>query len=187
MASNELKTIRTLIESQKQLNIQTNPTIEERRQNMEAMQAQWPLAPDTKLTPVDAKGVKGEWIKCGRVDSHKALLYFHGGGYIMGSVATHRELCSRLSQAIKIPVLSINYRLAPEHPYPAAVNDAISAYKFLLDEGFNPKNIVVSGDSAGGGLALSLLLKLKERKGPLPSCSVVLCHGGAYVNVKVLL
>ncbi len=107
--------------------------------------------------------------------AYKVVLYLHGGGYTCGSAQTHRSLVSKLAQETGIPNIAINYRLAPEYPYPAALDDALLAYRCLLDkERYHPKDIVVMGDSAGGGLALALLLKLKSLALPQPLTAVVL-------------
>ena len=106
--------------------------------------------------------------------THRGVLYFHGGGYVMGSLNTHAELMGRISSACRAPVLGIDYRLAPEHPYPAAVEDAVASYDRLRDRGIKPGQIVIAGDSAGGGLTLACLLALKEQGKPLPAGAVLL-------------
>jgi acetyl esterase/lipase len=100
------------------------------------------------------------------------ILYLHGGGYMLGSIHTHRELVSRLSRAAGARGLLIDYRLAPEHPFPAAVDDALAAYRFLLSGGIEPRRIAIAGDSAGGGLTLATLLALRDAGDPLPAAGV---------------
>ena len=104
----------------------------------------------------------------------RALLYFHGGAFLFGSPATHRSLVGRLAIAGGTPAVSVDYRLAPEFPFPAAVEDAVAAYRFLLRSGIAPRKIVAAGDSAGGNLALVLLLALREAGEPLPAAAVCL-------------
>lgn len=131
-------------------------------------------SPDITLEPVRANGVPAEWITAPGVKKNCALLHLHGGGYYTGSIDTTRDLVSRLGRAAGMRGLAIDYRLAPEHPYPAAVEDATCAYRWLLAEGFNPANVVLSGDSSGGGLALATLINLRDAGDPLPGAAVCL-------------
>jgi len=103
-----------------------------------------------------------------------AMLYLHGGGYVVGSLATHRALVAAIARAAAIPALAIAYRLAPESPFPAALEDATAAYRRLLAQGIAPERIVVAGDSAGGGLTLATLVALRDAKTPLPAAAVCL-------------
>jgi monoterpene epsilon-lactone hydrolase len=119
------------------------------------------------ISPDQVGGISGEWVQKSDV-SKSVLLYFHGGGYFGCSAETHRTIT--VSFALHgFLVFAPDYRLAPEHPFPAAVDDAVAAYRGLLDKGYSPKNIVVAGDSAGGGLTLALLLSLRELGVPLPA------------------
>lgn len=102
-----------------------------------------------------------------------AILYLHGGGYAVCSIASHRDLAERLSHAARAPVLIIEYRLAPENPFPAALDDALAGYEWLRDQGHDPSSLAIAGDSAGGGLALATLLAIKDRGQSLPACAVV--------------
>lgn len=130
-------------------------------------------APDgVTCTPVDAGGVSAEWSVAAGVDEAKVVLYVHGGGYVMGSAGSHRDMTGRLSKAAGARVLSLNYRLAPEHPFPAPVDDAVTAYRWLLAQGISPGNIAVAGDSAGGGLAIATLLSLRDAGEPLPAAGI---------------
>jgi len=136
------------------------------------------MAPDeppegVTLEKVDDGAVKGEWHKSDNAESGNLIFYLHGGGYIFGSPKSHRALTFALGRASKANVFSLNYRLAPEHPFPAAVDDALAAYRWLLDQGRDPARIVVGGDSAGGGLALALLLSIRDHGLPLPSGAVL--------------
>lgn len=130
-------------------------------------------APDgVTCTPVDAGGVSAEWSAAAGVDEAKVVLYVHGGGYVMGSAGSHRDMTGRLSKAAGARVLSLNYRLAPEHPFPAPVDDAVAAYRWLLAQGISPGNVAIAGDSAGGGLAIATLLALRDAGEPLPAAGI---------------
>lgn len=115
-----------------------------------------------------AAGISGEWITSQK-KSATVILYLHGGAYALGSINTHRELVSRLVTAAKCSALAINYRLAPQNPFPAALEDTLSAYRWLLAEGHDPALIVFAGDSAGGGLAMASMLALRDAGEPLPA------------------
>lgn len=132
----------------------------------------FPSAGETKCTPVNAGGVPAEWISGPGASEDRVILYVHGGGYVMGSIATHREMVARLSKASGARGLALDYRLAPEYPFPAAVDDATAAYRWLLSQNIKPAHIVVAGDSAGGGLALATLIALRDAKVPLPAAGV---------------
>jgi monoterpene epsilon-lactone hydrolase len=138
---------------------------------------------------VSAGGVDGEWISPANAPPDKAVLYFHGGGFRMGSVASHRELIAQIADASGARVLAINYRLAPEHRFPAALDDALAAYGWMRDHGVMPGNIAFVGDSAGGNLVLATMLCLRERDLPLPVAGVLMspwtdlaATGESYVN-----
>jgi acetyl esterase/lipase len=118
--------------------------------------------------------VPGEWVVAPEADADRVILYLHGGGYCMGSPSSHRSLVAALSAQANARVLSLDYRLAPEHPYPAAVDDAVTAYRWLLAEGVPAARIAISGDSAGGGLTLATLLRLRDEGDPLPAAGVPL-------------
>jgi acetyl esterase/lipase len=125
----------------------------------------------TEVTAVSEGGVEGEWVHGPGSAVGGVILYLHGGGFIFGSPTTHRELASWISAAAGVPVFSLDYRLAPEHPHPAAMDDAKSAYGWLLSQGHYPDGIVIGGDSAGGGLALQTLLALKDDGITLPAAA----------------
>lgn len=108
------------------------------------------------------------WIRPNNIDNDSVILYLHGGGYGMGSIKSHKKMAGRIARACKTQCLIIEYRLAPEHPFPAAVEDAFYAYEWLRNKGFRPEKIVIGGDSAGGGLTLATLLKIKEKGLPQP-------------------
>jgi acetyl esterase/lipase len=133
-----------------------------------------PVPPDVQCTPVQAATVPCEWIAAPGADPQRVLLFFHGGGYYRGSIRTHREFCARLSRASGTPVLAVDYRLAPEHRFPAAVDDCVAAWRWLMAQGSAPGNVAVVGDSAGGGLALALLMTLRDEQAALPAAAVLL-------------
>lgn len=118
-------------------------------------------------------GMPAEWLTPEDPARGKVLLYIHGGAYLMGNCATHRQLVSYMARACRVRSLMIEYRLAPEHPFPAAVEDSLAAYRALLDEGYAAEDIVVAGDSAGGGLVMALLLSLRDNGEPLPAGGVL--------------
>jgi len=115
-----------------------------------------------------------EWLTPREVTEGKLLLYLHGGGYVMCGCATHRQLVSYIAKAAGVRALLPEYRLAPEHPFPAAVDDALAIYRGLLAGGFRPQDIIVAGDSAGGGLAMAALIALRDAGDPLPAAACLL-------------
>jgi acetyl esterase/lipase len=130
--------------------------------------------PGATIEVVDANGVPAEFVRADGAPTDAALLYLHGGGYCIGSIASHRGLAAQLSRKAQMSVLLIDYRLAPEHPHPAAVDDATSAYRYLLASGFSPARIAVAGDSAGGGLTFTTLLSLRDQQVALPAAAVAI-------------
>ncbi|MBO2446872.1 alpha/beta hydrolase [Actinomadura barringtoniae] len=126
------------------------------------------------ITPQDLGTCTAEWVRAGAPDDSKALLYLHGGGYFFGSPRLYRPFNWRLSASTRRSVLALDYRLAPHHTPADALEDALGAYDYLLAQGYEPSNIVVGGDSAGGHLTLALLLALKQRGGPLPESAFAL-------------
>ena len=128
--------------------------------------------PDVTVFDIDAGGVPGQWITAPDVPQDRLIIYFHGGAYAACSPTTHQDLISRLSRASGAAALGVDYRLAPEHPFPAAVEDSIAAYNWALGHGFEPSKIVLAGDSAGGGLVLSVMLASRDSGVPLPAAAV---------------
>jgi len=122
----------------------------------------------TKVSPVTADYLPAEWVLGPGAGTDAAILYLHGGGFVMGSPATHRELAARVSSAGKSRVLSLDYRLAPEFPFPAALDDAKTAYHWLLGSGYAARHLVIGGDSSGAGLALQTLLSLRDEGAQMP-------------------
>lgn len=130
---------------------------------------------DVDLKEETIQGLSCLWVKALGSEPEKIILYLHGGGYIFCSAhTTHKDLLWRLSKASRCRILAIDYRLAPENPYPAAVDDAVSIYQWLLDEGYKPENIAVAGDSAGGGLTYGSVLKIRDMGLPVPACTVAM-------------
>jgi acetyl esterase/lipase len=168
MASEELKALREML-SEADLGRLTVPL---RRAATASVASQPPAG--TIVDLVDAGGVPAEWVVAAGAGGDRVLLYLHGGAYQIGSPATLRYMIAQLSAAAKARVLSVDYRLAPEHPFPAAVDDAVAAYRWLLAKGTDPAVIAFAGDSAGGGLALGTLVALRDAREPLPAVAVVM-------------
>jgi acetyl esterase/lipase len=141
---------------------------EERRRRIEEVGAVWPVADDVKLEPADLDGVPGEWSIVPGADPSRVLIYFHGGGYCSGSIVSHRRLATEAGRAGGLRALAPAYRLAPEHPFPAARDDALAVWRRLLREGYAAKQIAVGGDSAGANLTLALVGELKRAGEDLP-------------------
>jgi monoterpene epsilon-lactone hydrolase len=146
----------------------------QRRSEWEAEARLAPLPKDVRITPETAGGVACEWVETPRGAPDRAFLFFHGGAYNAGSPLTHRPLAANLSRTTHMRLLLPAYRLAPEHPFPAGVKDALLVYQWLLNRGFSEHNIIVGGDSAGGGLALSMLLALRVAGARMPRAAVLL-------------
>ncbi len=147
-------------------------TPQEMRPVLERLFTDFPSARQVKCEPVTAGGVKAEWITAPNAAADRAILYLHGGGYIMGSINTHRELIARLSKAAQARILALDYRLAPEHPFPAPVEDATAAYRWMLAQGLKPSRIAVAGDSAGGGLTVAALVAFRDAGLPMPAAGI---------------
>ncbi len=166
MASSEIDAIRELLRSK------PRPAgFAERRERLDAIGSTSPPAGDIRLEPIDANGVAAEWSLALGSDPSKVLLFFHGGGYCSGSIVSHRGMVTEAGRAARARTLAVGYRLAPEHPFPAAIEDARSAYRFLLDQGVAPSKIAIAGDSAGGGLTLALMTRVRDAREPLPACA----------------
>jgi epsilon-lactone hydrolase len=148
--------------------------LEVRRAGFERMNSRRPVPDDVTVQPVEANGVPSEFVTTSGSDPNRVTLYIHGGGYTMGSLTSHREMAARVSEATKAKVLLPGYRLAPEFPFPAALQDAVAGLQFLLSKGFAPQRIAVAGDSAGGGLAVATLVAARDDGLALPACMVCL-------------
>jgi epsilon-lactone hydrolase len=146
--------------------------VHETRATFEQIAFLFPVPGDVRTEPVEIDGLRAEWVRPPESRPDRVLLYLHGGGYMLGSLNTHRELVARLARALGANALHVDYRLAPENPFPAAVDDATAAYRWLLASGVAPRSITIAGDSAGGGLALATLLALRDAGEPLPAAYV---------------
>jgi acetyl esterase/lipase len=171
MASAELETVIQLLRDHPPF---PGDDIESMRASMDALTSATPLPEDVKLEAVEAGGVPAEWTAAPGADSGRVVVYFHGGGYTIGSIQSHRPLVARLARATGARVLSVAYRLAPEHPYPAAVEDAVAAYRHVVANGVPPSRVAIAGDSAGGGLTAACLVALRDAGDPLPAAGVCL-------------
>ena len=143
----------------------------ERRQRLDEIGSVWPVADDVKLAAADVNGVSGEYSIVRGSDASRILLFFHGGGYCSGSILSHRRMVSEAGRVAGVRTLAIAYRLAPEHPFPAAYDDVLTAWRFLRNQGFSAARIAVGGDSAGAGLALGLIGQLRDGHEELPACA----------------
>jgi acetyl esterase/lipase len=151
-------------------------SLSDQRTSIDGLGQLLPMAPGTTVTEVDAGGVPAAWITPGHTNGDAtAVLWLHGGGYNIGGTASHQPLASHLAAELGAPVLVPAYRLAPEHPYPAALNDADAAWEWLTAHGHEPSRVAVGGDSAGGGLTVALAARLRRSGRPLPGALVVLC------------
>jgi monoterpene epsilon-lactone hydrolase len=164
-------------------------TIAERRAQYERAERVFPTAADVAVETVTVPERPAEWLRPPGVPADAVVLYLHGGGYVLGSPRSHRHLAAALARAAGTPAVLVDYRLAPEHPFPAAVDDAVAAYRWLLGRGLAPGRIVVAGDSAGGGLTVALLLALRGLGLPQPAGAVCIspwvdltCSGASYLT-----
>jgi len=133
-----------------------------------------PIPNDVRRETVRADGVRCEWLIPDGSDADRVLLYLHGGGFVYGWTGTHRHMVAHLARQMGVRALSVDYRLAPEHPFPAALEDCTAVYRWLLKQGIAPENIVVAGDSAGGNLALTTMIWLRDHGDPLPAAAACL-------------
>jgi monoterpene epsilon-lactone hydrolase len=142
-----------------------------RRQRLDEVGSVWPAADDIALAAADLGGAPGEWSSAPGSDAARVLLFFHGGGYCSGSILSHRRMATEAGRAAGMRTLAIGYRLAPEHPFPAALDDALTAWRFLRQQGVAASQIAVGGDSAGGGLTVALITGLRDAGEELPACA----------------
>jgi monoterpene epsilon-lactone hydrolase len=151
-----------------------NPNVKQMRAAIDQMGEMFQPDQNSNYQTVLAGSVHAEWITAPNADTGRVMLYLHGGGFVSGSIATHRALVARLSLAAQSRALALDYRLAPEHPFPAAVEDSVEAYRWLLAKDVNPARIIVAGDSAGGGLGVSTLVAIRDAGLPTPRAGVLL-------------
>jgi monoterpene epsilon-lactone hydrolase len=166
MAQSEIDAVRALLSSK------PRPVgWPERRRRLDDVGSIWPVADDVKLTAIDVDGVPGEYSIVPGSEPSRILMFFHGGGYCSGSIVSHRRMVSEAGRAAGVRTLAIAYRLAPEHPFPAAYDDLLTAWRFLRNQGIPAARIAVGGDSAGAGLALGLIGRLGDGHEELPACA----------------
>jgi len=166
MAQSEIDAVRALLKSK------PRPVgWPARRKRLDEVGAVWPVADDVELTAVDVNGIPGEYSIVAGSDASCVLLFFHGGGYCSGSIKSHRRLVTEAGRAAKMRTLAVGYRLAPENPFPAAHDDALTAWRFLRDQGVAAAHIAIGGDSAGAGLTLALISRLRDGHEELPACA----------------
>jgi monoterpene epsilon-lactone hydrolase len=146
----------------------------EQRALYESLLGGYTLPADIQLETFELSGHEADLLQPAGGRSDRAILHLHGGGYVIGSNRIYREFGCRLSRATRLPVLIPDYRLAPENPFPAAVEDAVAAYRWLLNEGFEAPGIAIAGDSAGGGLATSMLMAVRDAGLPRPAAAVLI-------------
>jgi monoterpene epsilon-lactone hydrolase len=142
-----------------------------RRQRLDEVGSVWPVADDVKLAAADLGGVPGEWSSAPSSDAARVLMFFHGGGYCSGSILSHRRMATEAGRAARMRTLAVGYRLAPEHPFPAALEDVLTAWRFVRKQGVAASQIAVGGDSAGGGLTVALIIRLRDANENLPACA----------------
>ena len=166
MAQSEIDAIRGLLSSK------PRPVgWPERRKRLDDVGSVWPVADDVKVATVDVNGLPGEWSIVPGSDLSRVLMFFHGGGYCSGSIVSHRRLVTEAGRAAGVRTLAIAYRLAPEHPFPAAYDDVLTAWRFLRDQNIPAAHIAIGGDSAGAGLTLALIGRLRDAQEKLPGCA----------------
>jgi monoterpene epsilon-lactone hydrolase len=184
MSDPEILAIRELITSRPRAT-----ELAQRRSDIDARGREFGLPNDVTVEKVSAGGVPAEWTATPGADRGSAILYLHGGGYVIGSLDSHRHVAAEAGRASGTRTLAIDYRMAPEHPFPAAVEDALAAYRFLLDSGIKPGRICIAGDSAGGGLVVAAMLAIRGAELPQPACGWCIspwvdlaCTGAAMVD-----
>jgi acetyl esterase/lipase len=169
MAQSEIDAVRALLSSK------PRPVgWPERRKRLDELGAVWPVADDVEFIDVDVNGLPGEYSIVPGSDASRVLLYFHGGGYCSGSIKSHRRLVTEAGRAARVRTLALGYRIAPDHPFPAAYDDALSAWRFLRNGGIAASHIAIGGDSAGAGLTLALINRLRDAHEELPGCAWLL-------------
>ena len=162
-------------------------TIAERRAQYERAEKAFPTPAEVKVERVAAPTAPAEWLRPPSAAPGRVVLYLHGGGYVIGSPRSHRHLAAAIATAARSSALLLEYRCAPEAPFPAAVDDAVAAYRWLLEQGVSAGGVVIAGDSAGGGLTVATLLALRDARLPLPAAAVCIspwvdltCSGASY-------
>ncbi len=144
--------------------------LDQRRRDFDTRSQEYQVASDVTIAPVTANGVRAEWTATPDAAREAAILFLHGGGYVIGSLVSHRHMVSEMGRAARTRTLALDYRLAPEHPFPAPVEDTLAGYRFLLSQGLAPDRIALAGDSAGGGLVVAALVAIRDAGLPQPAC-----------------
>jgi len=166
MTSSEIDSVRQLLGS-----LPRPADLAERRIRLDTVASADGVAADISFEPVSIGACPAEWSLAPGSDASRVLLFFHGGGYCSGSIRSHRGMVSEAGRAAKVRTLALGYRLAPENPFPAALEDALAAIAFLHDQGVPGDRIAIGGDSAGGGLSLATMIRLRDAGKPLPACA----------------
>ena len=166
MSDEEIDGVRHLLTS-----LPRPTSLAERRVRLDTVASVDGVSPDIAFETVDLGSCEGEWSLAPGSDPSKVLLFFHGGGYCSGSIRSHRGMVSETGRAAKVRTLAVGYRLAPENPFPAALDDALAAFAFLLRHGIAASRIAIAGDSAGGGISLATMVRLRDSGRPLPGCA----------------
>ena len=186
MPSKELQAVIDLLTSRQQA---SKLTIQDARAGKTIIMRNIGCDTQVDVTSVDANGVLAEWVAAPNANDNCAVLFLHGGAYILGSIESNRELAARISKSTRSRVLNIEYRLAPENPFLAAVEDATDAYRWVLDQGIDPAQIAIAGASAGGGLTVAALVSFRDSGSPMPACAVCIspwvdleCIGGTMTS-----
>ncbi|MCX7746686.1 MAG: alpha/beta hydrolase [Clostridia bacterium] len=174
MISTQGKRVKKELIGNKNLENILNVPLEIQRKQWEDSALDVKLPEGTCIEEIVVKNISAEWVTTQNSSKQNVILYFHGGGYNQGSSITHRKLVAHIAHSTNLPVMIHNYPLAPENPYPAALNSSEQVYTWLLDNGFKPENILLGGDSSGGGLALALMLLLKSKNYLLPKAAFLL-------------
>ena len=142
-----------------------------RRARLNALCSHYMMQADVRVDAISANGVTAEWTITPAADASRVVMFLHGGGYVSGSLASHRHMVAQLGREAHARTLALDYRLAPEYPFPAALEDTIAGYRFLLAQGVAPHHIALCGESAGGGLAIAAMISLRDAGEPLPACA----------------
>ena len=185
MANAEMDTIRRMLAER------PRPTgLAERRLRLDGLGSQYATAPDVHVEREASSGFGAEWTWVPGADPARVIMFLHGGGYVSGSIASHRHMLSQAGREAGVRTFAVDYPLAPEHPFPAALDCAVAAYCFLLSEGYEPRHIAIAGESAGGGLAVAAMVRLRDEGKGLPGCAwcsspwVDLANTGATMESK---
>jgi monoterpene epsilon-lactone hydrolase len=163
--------IEKLMQTLRERGLPDGLSLDERRARMEDIGTRFPAPQSASINPVKIAERPAEWVCDPDTDDGRVMLYVHGGGYVQGSLASHRNLVFEIARSMKGKVLNLDYRLAPEHPFPAAVEDTVNAWAELLEIGIDPKKASFGGDSAGGGLVIAALVSARDKGLPMPSCA----------------